>query len=306
MTAYPKFHGIIPAIPTAFRNGSCDLDSMRKLLEFLKKSRVHGVVVCGSTGEGATVSDSEFASLMKLARQVLDDSMPIIAGSGTNSTASTIERCNMAKELGADGLLVVTPYYNKPPQEGLYQHFKAVAESTTLPIILYNVPGRTACNLLPETVERLAVIKNIVAIKEASASISQCMEIYARCVLDKRSKEAKEFALLSGEDLHFLPMLSFGCTGVITVLGNVVPRQMVELYDAWCGGDTKTAMKLNYQIRELCELLFVETNPIPLKAALKQMGIFASSEARPPLCEMSSKNLEKLKGTLDKTIESKK
>ena len=281
-----KFRGVIPAMPTPFLDGKIDLESAQRLLEFLRAGKVHGVVICGSTGEGATVSDDEFGALLKLARGVVGREMPIIAGTGTNSTASTVARCKAAAGWGADALLVVTPYYNKPPQEGLFQHYKTVAAATDLPVILYNVPGRTACNLLPETVLRLAAVKNIVAIKEASGSLEQAMEIIAGC--------GDWFTVLTGEDGIFLPSLAIGCDGIISVMGNAAPGAMVELYEAWKRGDAARARTLAYELRELAKLLFIETNPIPLKAALQSMKIFRSAECRAPLCDMSGKNREKL------------
>lgn len=286
-----QFHGIIPAIPTPFNNGKLDVESAGRLLENLKKNGVHGVVVCGSTGEGATVTDAEFETLLKLARETVGKQMPVLAGTGSNSTETTIARCQMAESWGADGLLVVTPYYNKPPQEGLYQHFKTVAASTKLPIMLYNVPGRTACNMLPETVARLADIDNVVAVKEASGSLEQAIDIAALC--------GDRCTLLSGEDALFLPLLSVGAKGIVTVMGNAVPKEMVALYDAWKRGENDYARKIAYKLRELAKLLFVETNPIPLKSALQTMEIFKSAETRAPLCPISDKLRDKLSQALE-------
>lgn len=290
MTQTKTFQGIIPAVPTPFYENKLDLNSMKEFLQYLKSAGVHGIVLSGTTGEGPTVTQTELTALFKCARDVLGSEIPIICGVGTNSTATTIERTQMAAELGADGLLVVVPYYNKPPQEGLYQHFKLVAESTQLPIVLYNVPGRTSCNILPATVARLAKLSNIVAIKEASGSLAQAMEVVEQC--------GDEITLLSGEDLIFLPLMSVGCQGVITVLGNVVPKEMVAMYNAFQQGDVNTAKEIAYKTKALCEALFCETNPIPVKAALYEMGIFRSAETRPPLCSMSSAGLERLQRAL--------
>ena len=277
-TAYKNVCGVLPAVPTPFKGGRVDLVSFSKHLSFLKDSGVHGVVICGTTGEAPNVNTEEFQSLYNAAREILGSEFPIVCGVGTNSTAATIEKAKMAESWRADALLITTPYYNKPPQEGLYQHFKTIAEAAALPIILYNIPGRAACNLLPDTVRRLAAIENIVAIKEASG-VEQPAEIIELC--------GDTINLLSGEDHLFYSIMALGGKGVISVIANVVPRQMVELYNASEAGDIKKARAMSLKLQPLCKAMFCETNPIPVKEALKQLGYYESAEVRLPLCPIS-------------------
>lgn len=291
MITAQQLRGVIPAMPTPFKaDFSCDQQAWIQLCHYLKTAAVDAVVVCGSTGEGATVTDSQMQELLRSAKQQLGD-LPVIAGVGTNDTKTTIQKLQSAAAAGADAALVVTPYYNKPPQEGLYQHFKAVAAATKLPIILYNVPGRTACNLLPVTVERLAHLDNIVGIKEASGSLAQAMEILQRC---SQAKLNKEFVVLAGDDPLFLPLLAMGGHGVISVVANAAPQQMVALYRHWQQGNLEAAQTLQQQLQPLITELFRETNPIPLKAALKAMRLFPTATLRLPLVESPSEQCQPL------------
>lgn len=220
------------------------------------------LVITGTTGEAPTLSADEKINLYKMIKSYVD--VPIIAGVGTNSTATTIANAKAAVEAGVDGLLVVTPYYNKPDQDSLYEHFKAVAESVDLPIMLYNVPGRTGCNILPETAEKLSSIENIVALKEASGNIIQISEIIRRV--------PKDFLIYSGDDSILLPALSVGAYGVVSVCSHVVGIEMKEMIDAFVAGDTKIATEIHLRLLKIFQILFVIANPIPVKAALNMTG----------------------------------
>ncbi|MBW2082186.1 MAG: 4-hydroxy-tetrahydrodipicolinate synthase, partial [Deltaproteobacteria bacterium] len=272
------FKGSIVAIVTPFKDGKVDEDAYRELIEFQIESGTSAIVPCGTTGESATLNMEEHARVIEIAVEAVNRRVPVIAGTGGNSTHEAIELTAHAKKVGADATLQVTPYYNKPTQEGLYQHFKAIAEAVSLPQVLYNVPGRTSVNMLPETVARLAELPEIVAIKEASGNLGQMAEI-VRLAGDK-------ITLLSGDDNLTLPVLAVGGTGVVSVVANIVPRDTADMVNAWQDGDIKKAKELYYKLLPLCQAMFYETNPIPVKTSLALMGKI-QEEMRLPLCPMA-------------------
>lgn len=284
------FKGSIVAIATPFRNGKIDEVTLRKLVEFQIKSGTNGIVPCGTTGESPTLNNEEHEHVIDICIQTAKGRVPIIAGTGSNSTAEAVALTEHAAKMGADGVLQVSPYYNKPTQEGLYRHFKAVSECADIPIILYNIAGRTAVNIEPATVARLANdCKNIVGVKEASGSLDQMQMTKLLC--------PKNFVLLSGDDALLLPILSIGGVGVISVAANIVPKDILKIISSFNAGKIEEAQKTHYKILPLLKTLFIETNPIPVKAAMALMGL-CSPEIRLPLCEMSSANYEKLKTAL--------
>jgi 4-hydroxy-tetrahydrodipicolinate synthase len=279
------FEGTIVALVTPFRNGKLDKKALKGLVEFQIKNGTKALVPCGTTGEASTLSYEEHEAVIDIVIEAAKGRVPVIAGTGSNNTSEAIELTKYAKKAGADGALVVTPYYNKPTQEGLYRHYRTLAESVDLPMVLYNVPGRTGVNLLPATVSRLAAVKNIVAVKEASGNLAQVCEI-VRSV-------PKGFTVLSGDDGLWFPMMALGAKGVISVAANVAPRLMADLQDAWAAGDVGLARELHYKLWPLFEVLFVETNPIPVKTAVSLLGLCAE-EFRLPLCTMGADNRKKL------------
>lgn len=284
------FSGAITAIVTPFREGEVDWESYKNLVNFQLKKGINGIVPCGTTGEAATLSYDEHKKVIEETVKIVKKRVPVIAGTGANSTEEALELTLFAKEVGATASLQVTPYYNKPTQEGLYRHFKKIAETIDIPIILYNVPGRTGVNLLPETVVRLSQIPNIVGIKEASGNINQVTEI---C----KNVKKKNFTVLSGDDALTLPILAVGGKGVISVASNIIPDKVVKLVDFYLKGQYERSLKLHYELYDLMQGLFIETNPIPVKTALYLMGMIRN-EFRLPLCEMSENNVNRLKKLL--------
>lgn len=280
------FKGAIVAIVTPFKNGKIDEDAFRELIEFQIANGTDGIVPCGTTGESATLTHKEHDRVIEITIDAVKKRVPVIAGTGSNSTAEALRLTKHAYEAGADGALIVCPYYNRPTQEGLYQHFKVIAESVPIPILPYNIPSRTGVNLLPDMVAKLAKIKNIVGIKEASGSIKQMSDIIDLC--------GNDFAVLSGDDLFTLPLLAMGGAGIISVISNVVPADMASLVDAFAANNLAKARSLHHKMSPLIDALFIEVNPIPAKAALYLMGKI-QYEYRLPLCKMSDANLEKLK-----------
>lgn len=279
------FKGSIVAIVTPFINGGVDVEKLRELVEFQIEGGTDAIVPCGTTGEASTLDYDEHMLVIKTVVEQVNKRVPVIAGTGSNSTAEAIELTQLAKEAGVDGCLLVTPYYNKPTQEGLFLHYKAVAEGVAIPQILYNVPGRTGVNLLPETVARLSVIKNIVAIKEATGSLQQASEVMALC--------GDQIDVLSGDDFITFPMMACGAKGVISVLANIMPKAVGDLTDAYIAGDLVTARKLHLDTLKISNAMFIESNPVPVKTALGLMGK-CSDEVRLPLAPMSAGNKEKL------------
>jgi 4-hydroxy-tetrahydrodipicolinate synthase len=283
--------GAITAIVTPFTDGKLDEAAYRELVEFQVKGNIHGIVPCGTTGESATLSHEEHKRVVESCVDQVKKRVPVVAGTGSNNTAEALELTKHAQAAGADYALLITPYYNKPTQEGLYQHFKTIADRTSIPIVVYNVPSRTSVNLLPETVARLAEFSNIVAIKEATGDLKQCAKIVQLC--------GDKITLLSGDDFTVLPLLAIGGKGVISVVSNVVPQDMAGMCDAFARGDLAAAQKLHYKMWPLMEAMFYETNPTPAKTALKMMGKI-SGEVRQPLCLMSTANEDKLRQVLQK------
>ena len=285
----PMFQGSMVAIITPFKNGKIDENAFGDLIEFHISNGTDGIVPCGTTGESATLSHDEHNRIVRLTVEAAAGRVPVIAGTGSNSTDEAIYLTKFAKECGADAALLITPYYNKPTQEGLYRHFKAIEEEVDIPLIPYNVPGRTGINVLPSTIARLAELKNIVAVKEASGSMTQICEIYRLC--------GDRIAILSGEDAINFPILAAGGKGMISVTANIVPKKMGDMWDAYIAGDINRARLIHYEIFDLHQTLFIETNPIPVKTALAMMGK-CTEEMRLPLCTMSEGNKERLREVL--------
>lgn len=281
------FSGSYVALVTPFKENRVDREKLEELVEWHVKNGTDGLVPCGTTGESATLSCKEHEEVIKIVVEVSKKRLKVIAGTGSNNTIEALQMTRFSKEIGADGALVITPYYNKPTQEGLYLHFKKIAEEVDLPIILYNVPGRTAVNLLPSTVVKLAnECKNIVGIKEASGSIKQVVNIIREC--------RDDFDVLSGDDVLTFPMLTLGGKGVISVVANIIPQDVAEMVGSFLAGDFPTARRLHYKMFHLMEAMFYETNPAPVKAAMELMGM-CSSLLRLPLSPMKEENLERLK-----------
>ena len=283
------FEGSFVAIVTPFKNGKVDAVALKKLIEFHIENGTNGIVPCGTTGESATLSHREHEEVIRIAVETCKGRVPVLAGTGSNATHEAIELTLSAQKLGANGALLITPYYNKPTQEGLYQHFETVAKETELPVILYNVPSRTSINMLPETVARLSKIENIVGIKEASGNLVQVSEIIQLC--------GPDFEVISGEDALTWPILALGGKGVISVTANIVPNKLSKLCEAALKGDMDTAGSLHYELLKLNDVMFIETNPIPVKAALAMMGQI-DNEFRAPLCPPSENTLAILKSVL--------
>ena len=275
------FKGVATAITTPFKEGKIDFESFDRLVEWQIASGVSGIVVAGTTGEGSTLTDVEHKEIIKHCVETVNKRVAVIAGTGSNDTAYAIELSKYACKVGADALLLVTPYYNKATQNGLYQSFKAIADSVDKPCILYNVPSRTGCNLLPETVLKLADYKNIAGIKEASGDISQVAEL-SLLVGDKLD-------IYSGNDDQIVPILSLGGSGVISVLSNVCPKETVAMCNSFFAGDVKKAKELQLKYLKLIKALFCEVNPIPVKCALSKLG-YGENSLRLPLTPMESKN----------------
>ena len=284
------FEGSFVAIVTPFKNGKVDAKALKGLIEFHIKNGTNGIVPCGTTGESATLDHREHEEVIRIAVETCGGRVPVLAGTGSNSTYEAIELTLTAQKLGADGALLITPYYNKPTQEGLYQHFAAVAKATKLPIVLYNVPSRTSINMLPATVARLSQIENIVGIKEASGNLVQVSEIIKSC--------GPGFKVISGEDALTWPILALGGKGVISVTANLVPDKFARLCNAALAGDMETARSAHYELMKLNDIMFIETNPIPVKTALAIMGRI-DNEFRAPLCAPSENNLAALQSVLE-------
>jgi 4-hydroxy-tetrahydrodipicolinate synthase len=283
------FHGALTAIITPFRDGAVDEAALRELVEWQIQSGIDGLVPCGSTGESATLSHTEHERVIKITIEQTRKRVPVVAGTGSNSTAEAIRLTASAREMGADGALLISPYYNKPTQDGIYKHYKMVAASVDLPIFAYNIPGRTGSNVAPETFARLAEIKNIIGVKEASGSTEQTSDIL-------RLTNGK-FTVLSGDDALTVPLMAVGAKGVIATIGNAMPREMHELAAAGLAGDFERARQLHYKMLPLMRTLFIETNPICIKQALAFMGK-CCNELRMPLVPMTAPAAEKLKAAM--------
>ncbi|MGO9147277.1 MAG: 4-hydroxy-tetrahydrodipicolinate synthase [Desulfomonilia bacterium] len=279
------FSGAIVAIVTPFREGKVDEKAYRNLINFVIEGGVRGIVPCGTTGESATLSHKEHEHVIDITVEEVGKRVPVIAGTGSNSTTEAIRLTKHAKDAGADAALLITPYYNKPTQKGLYEHYKAVAKACDIPQILYNVPGRTGVNMATETIVELSKIDNIVGIKEASGDLVKCSQI----VRDT----ADDFCVLSGEDALNYPILCVGGVGAISVTANILPDKLSAMCKAWDARDIKKAQKLHLELLEINQTLFIETNPIPVKTALAMMGK-VKEEFKLPLCPMSEANKKKL------------
>lgn len=279
------FTGMATAIVTPMTKTDIDYDALGRFLDFQVDSGINAIVVMGTTGENATIEPEDQDKVIRFTVEKVAHRVPVIAGTGTNNTAHVLHNTRNACAAGADAILVVTPYYNKATQNGLITHFTAVADESTVPVILYNVPGRTGCNLLPKTVAKLAEHPRIAAIKEATGSLAQMVEIMALC--------GDKIDVYSGEDALTVPMMAMGAAGTISVLSNVVPAQAVAMTNACLAGDYKTAARLQCQLLPLTNALFSEVNPIPAKAAVSAMG-FGEENLRLPLTPMEDANRQKL------------
>jgi 4-hydroxy-tetrahydrodipicolinate synthase len=278
------------AIVTPFRNGAIDADALGKLVEFHITEGTEVIVPCGTTGESATLSHEEHHRVMQIVVEACAGKRKVLAGTGSNNTEEAIQLTRFAKKAGADGALMITPYYNKPTQEGMVQHYAAVAGSVDLPIVLYNVPGRTSVSLTPETVARLAEVRNIVGIKEATGSLQFVSKLVQLCRPD--------FDVISGDDFTTLPLLAVGGVGAISVTANIAPRDSAEMIRAFREGNLQKARELHYKLWPLHEAMFLETNPIPVKAALALMGRI-SWEIRLPMTPLPEPIRQKLRKTLE-------
>ncbi|NFT08432.1 4-hydroxy-tetrahydrodipicolinate synthase [Clostridium botulinum] len=280
------FEGSGVAIVTPFNDKGVDYDKLKDLLEWHVKEGTDSIVICGTTGEATTMTENEKKTVIKFAVDVINNRIPVIAGTGSNNTLSAIEMSKYAESVGVDAILVITPYYNKTSQKGLFKHFKAVNDSVNIPIILYNVPSRTGVNITPKALVQIAELNNVVAIKEASGNISQIMEMKSLC--------KDKIDIYSGNDDQIVPIMSLGGKGVISVLANVIPNEVHTLTKKCLEGNFDEALDIQLNRLKLTNALFIETNPIPVKTAMNLMG-FEVGSLRLPLCEMEDSNLETLK-----------
>lgn len=283
------FTGSIVAIVTPIKDGKVDKEGYKKLVEFQIENGTDGILTCGCTGEPATLSMQEHKDLIKYTVDIVDGRIPVLAGTGSNNTEEAIELTSFAKQAGCDAALIITPYYNKPTQKGLYLHYKKIAESVDIPIILYNVPSRTGISISPETVANLSKIKNIVGIKEAGGSLDQVCKII--------SLVERDFIVLSGDDSLTLPIIAAGGKGVVSVAANIVPKDMSEMVKSALSGDFEKARQIHYKLFPIFKVLFIETNPIPVKTALSIMGMI-KAEWRLPLTSPSEESFAKIEKTL--------
>ncbi|MBN2190939.1 MAG: 4-hydroxy-tetrahydrodipicolinate synthase [Candidatus Aureabacteria bacterium] len=282
------FKGSFVAIVTPFKNGRLDEESLRKLVQMHITNGTSGIVPCGTTGESATLSPEEHKRVIEIVISETAKKIPVIAGTGSNNTKEAIEYTRHAYDAGADAALVITPYYNKPTQEGLYYHYKTIANEVPVPIVIYNVPGRTGVSIEPETVARLSELSNIVAIKEASGQMDQISKIMSLCGI----------TVLSGDDSMTMPIMAIGGRGVISVIANIVPADMKELTSAMEEGDIESARELHYKLFDLCKVMFIETNPIPIKTAMAMKGMI-EEEFRLPLVSPTEKSRSLIKRQLE-------
>ncbi|MFQ5344822.1 MAG: 4-hydroxy-tetrahydrodipicolinate synthase [Mariprofundus sp.] len=280
------FHGTMTALVTPFSNGKIDEDAFRAHLERQIEAGVNGVVPAGTTGEAATLSFDEHKQVIRMAVEQVSGRVPVIAGTGSNNTAESIELTAAAKALGADGALLISPYYNKPTQEGIYQHYKAVADAVHIPQVVYNVPGRTNSNLQPETVGRLSHVSNIIGIKDATANMEQLVQTMAAC--------EGRIEFYSGDDATVMPFMALGGCGVISVVSNIAPKTMLALTDGMHHGDSDVARRMQFAMHRLNQMLFIQANPIPVKAACHLLG-WMRNELRLPLLPLAGAELEVLR-----------
>jgi 4-hydroxy-tetrahydrodipicolinate synthase len=282
-----KLQGSFVALVTPYAKGEVDLKKVKELVDFHVKNGTAGICPIATTGEGPVLTHDEKVAIVKTVVETAKGKALVFPGTGTYNTAESIELTKMAQELGADGALMVTPYYNKPTQEGLYRHYEAAAKAVKIPIMLYNVPGRTGVSMAPETTARLSKIKNVVALKDASGNVEQVTMVRNLC----------DIQILSGEDSLTFPILTLGGVGVVSVAANIIPRQVADLVAATLKGDLDKGRQIHDRYFELFKNLFIETNPIPVKTALKKMGMY-NGEMRLPMCEITAASEEKLEKTL--------
>lgn len=287
-----KLQGTLTALITPFKNGKLDEAGLRQNIRFQMDEGIKGIVPLGTTGEAATLSAEEHSRVISVCLEEAGKKIPVIVGTGSNCTRQTIERTKKAKELGADAVLVVAPYYNKPTQEGIFRHFEAVAQSVKIPLIVYNNPGRSVVNIEPQTMLRLAGLPTVIGLKDSPAQLSHTGEI-----IHEINRTYPHFSILSGDDALTFPMMALGANGVISVVSNLVPRLMGKLVEAMLDGRFEEAKALHYQLLPICQVAFIETNPSPIKAAMNHCGM-AAGECRLPLVSMDEKNCEKLKAVL--------
>lgn len=285
-----NFSGAYTALVTPFRDGKIDEERFREHIEWQITEGIHGLVPCGTTGESATLTHDEHKEAIRICVEQANKRVPVLAGAGSNNTKEAVHLATFAEEAGADGTLLISPYYNKPTQEGIYQHFKHIAEAISLPIVLYNVPGRTGSNVLPSTVARLhKEIPQIVGIKEATGDLIQVSDLIEQC--------GSSFTVISGDDFTVLPLLSVGGSGVISVISNLLPNKMASLCTAWNNGDIETARKLHFEMQPLNRAMFMESNPIPVKTALALQGKM-DTDFRLPMVPLAEANFERLKSIM--------
>jgi 4-hydroxy-tetrahydrodipicolinate synthase len=280
------FSGSMVALVTPFKNGEVDWPSLEGLVEFHLQSGTHGIVPCGTTGESATLSHQEHNEVIKAVIKAVNKKVPVIAGTGSNSTAEAVRLTREAEKSGADGALMISPYYNRPTQEGIYQHYKKVASEVGIPIIIYNIPGRTGSKIEPETLARLAEIKNIAGVKEATGSVDQAIDVIRLC--------GDSLAVYSGEDSLIFSLMALGGKGVISTVANVAPKETAQLAEACLNGNWEKGRDWQFKLMPLIRAVFIETNPIPIKTALSLMGK-CTGELRLPLTPMGEGNLRKLR-----------
>ncbi|HHL41012.1 MAG TPA: 4-hydroxy-tetrahydrodipicolinate synthase [Deltaproteobacteria bacterium] len=284
-----RLTGSFTALVTPFKDGGVDEEALRRLVDFQIENGTSGLVPCGTTGESATLSHDEHDRVIDIVIEAAGGRVPVIAGTGSNSTAETVRLTRHAAEAGADAALLITPYYNKPTQRGLYEHYRSVAGEVSIPLILYNVPGRTGVNMTAETVARLSEIDNIIGIKEATADMAQVSDVI------EYSREG--FIVLSGDDATTLSLLAVGGHGAVSVTSNVAPREMADMFRAFFEGDMEGARRIHYRLQPLNRAMFMETNPIPVKTALSLMGM-VEEEFRLPLTAMTGRARERLAAAL--------
>lgn len=285
------FNGSYVALVTPFKkDGSIDEDKIRELVDYHIKSGTAGIAPCGTTGESPTLNYDEHKKIIKIVVEEVKGRVQVVAGAGSNSTKEAIELSKFAKDVGADSILSICPYYNKPNQRGLYEHFAAIAKEVNIPVLLYNVPGRTGINMLPETVAKLSLIENIKGIKEASGNVEQVCEIINMC--------GDRIDVLSGDDALLLPMLSVGAKGVVSVTANFMAKEVSDLIKSFKNGDIKTAMSIHNRMFRINKNMFVETNPVPAKCAMKMLGMIDNDDVRLPLVSIADSNRELLKNIL--------
>ena len=285
-----KFHGALVAIVTPFIDGKLDEQGLINLIEFQIEGGTHGIVPCGTTGESATIGFDEHKRVIELTVKTVNGRVPVVAGTGANNTLEAIELSESAKDSGADAVLSVVPYYNKPNQEGMYLHFKEIAEQVDIPMILYNVPSRTVVSMQPETVARLAEIDNIIGIKEAGGSLETVSDIIRKC--------PKDFIVLSGDDFTSMPSVLVGGNGVISVVSNVYPSGMAKMIEAALAGDLKKANELHYQMFDLMKMMFRVPSPAPAKKGAELLGKIQDGLPRLPMAPMDEENTERLRGIM--------